>query len=92
VTPRFSFTLPEEHPPLTKRQAQALAAAVNEANEAKAAALLGISPDTLRTYLQQAYQRLGANSRAHAAYLAYPTIGHLFTLRSPRITGFRRAA
>lgn len=52
--------------PLTDRQVDALAAYAKHGNRSDAAAELGISPNTLRHHLEQAYMRLGVDNFAAA--------------------------
>jgi len=53
--------------PLTRRQAQLMSLVVDGRSNLQIARVLGISPATVRTHLQQVYARLGVASRGEAA-------------------------
>lgn len=53
--------------PLTRRQGQLMALVVDGRSNLQIARVLGISPATVRTHLQQVYARLGVASRGEAA-------------------------
>jgi DNA-binding CsgD family transcriptional regulator len=56
---------------LTRRQAQALQLLASGASEHEIAARLGISVRTAQKHLEHCYRRLGVNSRAEAAAIAW---------------------
>jgi HD-GYP domain-containing protein (c-di-GMP phosphodiesterase class II) len=71
---RSPATTPQDEPlappSLSHRQLQVLALLARGASGEQAAAELGLSPQTVRTYVRDAMSRLGADTRAHAVALA----------------------
>lgn len=61
----------EPKPKLTPRQQQILSYAVFGLSAKEIARMLNISPETVREHMEEAYRRLGANSRSQAISLAY---------------------
>jgi DNA-binding CsgD family transcriptional regulator len=59
-------------PPLTTRQRQLLELVADGLSNVQVARMLGISAHTVRTHLQQIYNRLGVASRGEAAALLRP--------------------
>jgi DNA-binding CsgD family transcriptional regulator len=55
---------------LTVRQIDVLRLAADGLTNQQIADRLEIGPETVKTYLHQAYVKLGANNRAHAVSLA----------------------
>lgn len=73
--------------PLTPRQHQLLSHLAGGLTNAQIARVLGISPQTVRTHLQQIYARLGVASRGEAVALVRPPGPSTFpTLRAPAPT------
>jgi two-component system response regulator DesR len=71
VDPELALSaLSEGDNPLTAREREVLAAAVNGASIAKLAARLRLSEGTVRNHLSLAIQKLGVNNRIEAARLA----------------------
>lgn len=71
VDPELALSaLSEGDNPLTARECEVLAAAVNGASIAKLAVRLRLSEGTVRNHLSLAIQKLGVNNRIEAARLA----------------------
>lgn len=61
---------PHQPQPVTAGQARVLRLAACGMHNVEIADALGISPDTVHTQMQQAMNRLGTHSRAHAVVVA----------------------
>jgi DNA-binding NarL/FixJ family response regulator len=57
--------------PLTKREQQALALVADGMTNDKAAEVLGISPETIQSYVRSAMAKLDADTRTQAAATAF---------------------
>ncbi|TLQ45785.1 helix-turn-helix transcriptional regulator [Streptomyces marianii] len=84
---------PEPRDPvhLPRRQLQALEGAAAGRSNPQIARDLGISPESVNRYLQRAYARLDARTRAHAVALARQQ-GHLTAVSRERRAAAKRAA
>ncbi|MDH6116872.1 DNA-binding NarL/FixJ family response regulator [Kitasatospora sp. GAS204A] len=71
MTPRQPAVLGRQ---LSRRELQVLALAAHGRTNSAIARELGISFDSVRTYLRTAYSKLGARDRAHAVHLAHDQI------------------
>lgn len=71
VAPDLALMALQEGPsPLTQRESEVLAAAVDGATTAEIAARLHLAEGTVRNHLSAAIQKLGARTRAEAVHIA----------------------
>jgi DNA-binding NarL/FixJ family response regulator len=57
--------------PLSKREREILQRVADGATTRQVASDLGISPHTVKTHLERIFEKLGANDRAQAVYIAF---------------------
>lgn len=76
----------------TERELEVFLAIFVHGDGPRAAAVLGLSPHTVKRHVDHLYTAIGARDRPHAAWLLYPVLRDRYVLPGDAVQGLRVVA